>query len=289
MYFKQNNDVYRKLIRWLKNGLLSFVGIMAVLAWLFPSLWFCKTVAFSSLKPIDSRVYVSPYLNDKDYALLSRVIFRSERRVSHFFKGKESNPTIIVCTTQKEYSKYCSGYEGAGCSVAAPWGESFIILSREGLNVDVLSHEMSHAELVEKLGWWKTNWEIPQWFNEGLALMLDRRFVNVSTPEARYEGYHDRWMLEYSKYDSPDQLDQMISMRGFFNRGEGGVMYAYMSAGLEVSYWLATMNPEGLPYFFELNKRGKSFKESYAEAEKACMQARKSSLVVNPLRKRDVE
>jgi hypothetical protein len=262
---------------------------MAVMAWLFPALWFCKTVAFSSFNRIAPRVFVSPYLNGKDYTLLNRVIFRSERRVSHFFSGKESNPTIIVCTTQEEYSKYCSGYEGAGCSVAAPWGESFIILSFEGLNVDVLSHEMSHAELMEKLGWWKTIWEVPQWFNEGLALMLDRRFVSAKMPEARYEGYHDLWMSESSKFNSPDQLDEMASMRGFFHRGEGGGMYAYMSAGLEVSYWLASMHAGGLAHFFELNKQGKSFEEAYTEAEKNCKQVRKSSLVINPLRSKDVE
>lgn len=281
--------LYRNIAIRLQYGLLSCIVFLAISAWLFPSLWFCKTVAFSSFKQISSQVFVSPYLDVHDYALLNRVIFRSEKRVSHFFRGKESNPTIIVCTTQEEYAKYCSGYEGAGCSVAAPWGESFIILSFDGLNADVLSHEMSHAELIKKIGWWKTTWEVPQWFNEGLALMLDHRFVNVKTPDVRYAAYHDRWMSASSKFKAPDQLDKMVSMRGFFHRGEGGVMYAYMSAGLEVSYWLASMNAEGLSCFFALHKQGKSFHEAYIEAEKKCRHARKNSLMENPLRSKDVE
>ncbi len=99
-------------------------------------------------------------------------------RIDSFWLGKQAKPKLIICGTPQEYQKYCQSTEGAGCSLGTPWGQSYVILNAQGLNVDVISHEMSHVELLDRLGWWKTTMDIPQWFNEGTALMLDRRFVN---------------------------------------------------------------------------------------------------------------
>ena len=42
----------------------------------------------------------------------------------------------------------------------------------------MIAHELCHDELFARLGWWRVKRQIPQWFNEGLALMVDYRFSN---------------------------------------------------------------------------------------------------------------
>jgi hypothetical protein len=50
-----------------------------------------------------------------------------------------------------------------------------VMLNMEQFSLDVTSHELMHAELAERLGYWASITRLPTWFDEGVALQLDRR------------------------------------------------------------------------------------------------------------------
>jgi len=52
---------------------------------------------------------------------------------------------------------------------------AIMVIGPDGINLDVLSHEMCHTELYHRLGWWRKEMRIPTWFDEGLAMQLDYR------------------------------------------------------------------------------------------------------------------
>jgi len=205
-------------------------------------------------------------------------------RVDSFYNGRHARPVLIITSNTDQYSKYCKGSEGAGCSLATPWGESFIVISPEGLDVDVISHEMSHIELSKRLGWYKTTREVPQWFNEGLALMLDRRFVGNTDPSLRYLDYMDEWLYYTGGGQFIRELDEIESLKGFFAGSQRETMLAYMTSGMEVAYWLAAMDGQGFQEFLKLEKSGYSFEKGYMLAGMKNHNKSAVKLPRNPLR-----
>ena len=235
---------------------------------LFPQVWYCQWVGFSDFKLIRERFYVSPQSSFKHHQYAQKVIVEAQNRVQQLWGGRIGQPTIILCETAAEYSRYCHSDEGAGCSIGTPWGASYIVLNLDGLNVDVIAHEMCHDELFTRLGWWKTTQQIPQWFNEGLALMVDYRFVAASDSVQRYLDYKEECAYISNGGQVALALNEISSMRNFFTGSEARVMLAYMTAGTEVSRWLAVVGKKNMAFLIQEVRSGKEFNEVYQTLEK---------------------
>ncbi|WP_254411846.1 hypothetical protein [Dyadobacter diqingensis] len=272
-------------------GKFLLVGLVFVIPgyfFLYPQVFYCQVIDFSNFEKIKTNIYASPDLDARQRVHMIRVIKKAEARVDSFWSGKQASPKVILCGTSEEYEKYCQSTEGAGCSLGTPWGQSFVILNAQGLNADVISHEMSHVEIFKRLGWWKTTTEIPQWFNEGTALMLDKRFVSNPDSIGRYLEYTDEWLYQTGGGQNILELENISSVKGFFSGNQKQVMLAYMTSGMEVSYWLAYVGNNGLLKLLSEMKNGHSFNESYLEIEKEARERSKIKLPANPLRVADL-
>jgi hypothetical protein len=260
----------------------------ASLFFLYPQIFYCELIQFSGFQE-SGQVYFSPEVKPASYKKLRTIINQSGARIDSFYSGRKSSPKIIICSNPQQYAKYCSSTEGAGCSVGTPWGNSYVVLNQQGANVDVIAHEMSHIELLKRVGWWKVTSEIPQWFNEGLALMLDRRFVNNPDPAGRYLEYMDEWMYYTGGGQEILELAEIATIKDFFNGGQKHVMLAYMSSGMEVSYWLAMGGNRGVRKFVQNLNAGQSFDEAYSGSEQERLKEYYRKLPSNPLRYSDSE
>lgn len=268
-------------------GKFLLVGLFLVIPgyfFLYPQIFHCETIGFSDFEKIRENTYASPDLDIGQRSHILKVIKKAEARIDSFWLGKQATPKLILCGNQKEYEKYCQSTEGAGCSLGTPWGQSYVVLNIQGLNVDVISHEMSHVELLKHLGWWKTTMEVPQWFNEGTALMLDRRFVNNPDSIGRYLEYMDEWLYQTGGGQNILELKDIESVKGFFAGNSKHVMLAYMTSGLEVSFWLSFAGPDGLQQLLSRIRNGEDFIESYFQIEKKSRSKSKIKLPQNPLR-----
>jgi hypothetical protein len=281
---KTRQPVKKLVIRFGKILLIGFMVLAGSIAFLYPQIFFCHLISFSDFSSEERSIYFSPEIKQVHFPILKVLIAKSEARVDSFYSGKKSNPVFIICSNAGQYEKYCSSTEGAGCSIGTPWGSNYVILNAQGLNVDVISHEMSHIELLERLGWWKTTFKIPQWFNEGIALMLDRRFVNNSDPADRYFEYMDEWLYYTRGGQEILELEDISTIKGFFNGGQRQVMLAYMTSAMEISYWLARSGGKGFRDFMDKIKRGDSFSDAYITVEQGSTQSLKTRLPRNPLR-----
>lgn len=258
------------LLRWFVSFLIA---LPFGLAFAFPTLWRCLRVSrsdeFMAVRAQQRTLYISKTTTPRQRDVLLSHLQRADERIRRFWGRSEGRAVLIYCPTQAQYAQYCSGGEGAGCSLGLPWGDSFLVLGPEGNSPDVMAHELCHDELFARLGWLTIKRQVPQWFNEGLALMVDYRFTSASTdPAVRFLEYDAEWKYRVqgvaglSPQFVPD-LPSLETTRDFFYGSYGRVMLAYLTAGREVSRWLAATGPSALPHLVQGLRAGESFDEAY--------------------------
>lgn len=218
-------------MKFLKYTFFIIFVLVLLFAWLFPQFLRCFFVEYDSFQEIKPNVFVEEKTTKKQQDSLIKYIESAENRLKNFWGSKNGRAKIIFCTNPETYQKYAKTTEGAGFSIGTPLG-SWIILNQDGLNVDVIAHEMCHDELMTNLGWWKTKQEIPTWFDEGLALMLDYRFVSSQDSIQRYIDY--RTELSYLS-PVPIPLNELNTQKDFFGQGELYTKIAYFTSAVEVS------------------------------------------------------
>lgn len=257
--------LFRRLFWWIVSGSFTLVVSYYVL---FPHVWHCQWIDFSAFKKVSSNLYISTKTPPKHLQKAIKSMEEARKRITQLWDGFEGQGVLILCESSEEYYHYCHSNEGAGCSIGTPWGASYIVLNLDGLNTDVIAHEMCHDELFTRLGWWTTTRQIPQWFNEGLALMVDYRFVGTTDPIQRYLDYQEACLSASKGGQTVFELKEISTMKGFFGGNENHVFLAYMTAGVEVSKWLSERGIKQVPLFINQIKAGASFDKAYTDLEK---------------------
>jgi hypothetical protein len=250
------------------------IALPIAYGWLFLPLLRCQLVAFDpAFRAVSThlgRVFVSTDSPALSQQYLLKHLEKADNRLKTFWlipqkNQRQGRATIIYCHTDEQYARYCGTEEAsAGCSLGTPWGESFLVVGQQGNSPDVLAHELCHDELLARLGWWRVQRQVPQWFNEGLALMVDYRFTNP-TPDSlkRATDYADEWAFQHLDGQQTLTLSELSSVRDFFGGDFHRTMQAYMLSATEVSRWLAIAGRPGLQKIIaELNK-GIDFTEAY--------------------------
>jgi hypothetical protein len=211
--------------------LTILVAILLIFTWTFPQFFRCLFVTYDNFAELKKGIFIEKNISIKQSDSLLKNIKLAKKRIHSFWGNQEGIAKIIYCSNAETYKKYCQSSEGAGCSIGTPFG-SWIILNTDGLNTDVIAHEMCHDELMTKLGWWKTKKLIPTWFDEGLALMLDQRFVSTQDSIQRYIDY--RTELSYLT-PRPIPLSELSTQKAFFGQNPLFTKIAYFSSAVEVS------------------------------------------------------
>lgn len=230
-----------------------------------------QSAAFRSLSHTQG-VYVSRKTTPKQEIVLRQHVLTARDRIRRFWSGQKGKAILIYCPSQSDYEQYCIGGEGAGCSLGLPWGDSYLVLGPDGNNTDVIAHELCHDELFARLGWWRVKRQIPQWFNEGLALMVDYRFSSPSVWEHPDSIQTEDPLFERQApvYRNPVmiKLKDLETTRDFFGGGSEHVMRAYQTAAEEVARWLSLVEQPGVPALANAILAGKPFSKAYQELER---------------------
>lgn len=259
-----------------RYSLLALVAVPISFLWLFPQVIRCMRVSHSAdfrlLEKTDN-VYCSRMTTAKQRTQLREHTQIARQRIRRFWGDNQGQAILIYCPGQDEYETYCAGGEGAGCSIGTPWGNSYLILGPEGNNADVIAHELCHDELFARLGWWRVKREIPQWFNEGLALMVDYRFSNPSVWEqpdslSTAAPLSDEPPAESFSHYPMLKLSELESTREFFGGSYMHTMLAYQTAAAEVARWLAVVGRAGVPALTNALKNGTDFRQTYHQLER---------------------
>ena len=261
----------------LRYSLFFLVMLPVGFLLLYPQLLRCLRVGHSA----DFRqmtgtgaIYVHRSATATQQRQLLQHALTARDRIHRFWGNRQGQAVLIYCPSQPDYEQYCAGGEGAGCSLGTPWGAAYLVLGPDGNNADVISHELCHDELFARLGWWRVKQQIPQWFNEGLALMVDYRFSNPAVWEHPDSSAANLSSLPWPPRSIPQtprpmlKLTDLETTRGFFGADYGHTMLAYRTAAEEVARWLSVVGRAGVPLLTKEIAHGKAFSEVYRQLER---------------------
>ncbi|MCP3932819.1 MAG: hypothetical protein GY705_27415 [Bacteroidetes bacterium] len=160
----------------------------------FPPSWM-------NLVQISNDVYVEKGMSEDLKKVLLTQKMESKEFVTDVWGEIKSEPIIYACESKK-----CA--ESFGLSARAHAVSRYIILRPEGFTKYLISHEISHSEVVERAGGF-FNWrKIPQWFDEGLAVVVG--------PDPRHnESAWEKIILENLPHPSQEELMKIHSIKAW--------------------------------------------------------------------------
>ncbi|WP_080057318.1 hypothetical protein [Spirosoma aerolatum] len=248
------------------------IGFLLLNPQLLRCIWIEHSGHFQTAKGM-TNVYISRTATQRQQTKFRQQVIQARSRIQRFWGSQQGRAILIYCPTQADYEQYCAGGEGAGCSIGTPWGSAYLILGPDGNDVDVIAHELCHDELFARLGWWQVKRQIPQWFNEGLALMVDYRYSYPSVWERT-----DRPENDFSASDNPSvrpyphhpmlKLSELETTRDFFGTDYMHTMLAYQTAAEEVARWLSRVGHRNVLVLTNAITDGEPFKDAYQRIEK---------------------
>ena len=139
-------------------------------------------VSYSGFEEVAPAIWVDPRMVDADRRSMLLLLAAGKARVAKVYGSYRAQPVVIVGSDMTRLAPFtrnrfaCTHYFLGGASV---------VVGPAGQNIDVVSHELAHAELFERIGWWQMLSNMPTWFDEGLAMQFDER---ADYSEAQYEA-----------------------------------------------------------------------------------------------------
>lgn len=131
----------------------------------------CETISLLGFEEISPNVYTDDSLTSQQRSLLNLAITSAYDRVEQVY-GKAQSPSRIIATNNLSYKKF--GLNPTGMQNSAFFREC-VFLGPKGLNVDVIAHELVHAEVRYRTNFFVEQTELPAWFIEGTGIKVDYR------------------------------------------------------------------------------------------------------------------
>ena len=168
----------------------------------------------------DGRVRASTSSSDARSTEFNEYVVKGRARVERRLWSHKSDPRILFLDGEKVFGVF--DYNSHGSAVSLP-GKTCLLIGPKGFNVDVVAHELVHADMAELLGYWKIL-DLPAWINEGIAMQVDMR--------TRYD---------FDVFDGVDPLHVTSKRGGDFYEGDvADVVQNYASAKYLFEEWLET-------------------------------------------------
>lgn len=198
-------------------------------------------VDFSSMEEHGNHVYLEPNISENYKDNLLNDLEQSEKRITEVFGDVQATPTIIFVQSPRALEKYAQ-QNRTGQTYYTYLGQ-YIVLGPDGFNEDVIAHELMHSELRTRL---KDKDKVPIWFDEGLATVVDHRYIR-----------NDNLSL--------DNLNDLSSRQAFYDSSR--VKINYEIAHSEIIRWLETVGESGLLELIEGLNQGETFYVLYKAIE----------------------
>lgn len=244
---------HRRKLQKRYNILIIIILVLSAFAIFlqFTSIGYRMTVPYRNFTELRKNVYVAnDYSGDMDN--LVSILDEAATRVSGFWGNIESSPIIIICDNNKTLTKLGGDHDIA--TVVFLKAYSYISISPEYLNVDVVAHEMTHAELHTRLYDKKLPQKlIPTWFDEGIATQNDYRVK-----------YNDAaWSLATNNGLDIIDLNEIDTASKFYSGEVSDRVYRYIVSRHEVKQWIERNDIDDLLELISRVNSGDDFYELY--------------------------
>ena len=167
------------------------------------------------------------------------IIQQAKSRITGKFGPLESHPVIYFFDSSTSFWSFARNSYGSTSFLGY---KTCVAIGPNGQNVDVVAHELMHAEIARHTGFWARNKALPVWFDEGLAMQVD---------------YRDRYNLEAGTDVS--FVTQLKSSKAFFV-SDGELLTRHYAAAKRAVELLLLDNDEKAVYSgLELLREGRTF------------------------------
>ncbi|MBX3257928.1 MAG: hypothetical protein KF862_27605 [Chitinophagaceae bacterium] len=206
-------------------------------------------IDYSNFKK-EGRIYFNASTPHSKIDSLKSLITRASIRIDSFWGEEMNSSKFIYCDNEDDFKKYCVN-PSAPAVTYLKLG-SVIVLSAEVMNTDIIAHELSHAELYERIGFYTFNYKIPSWFKHGLAMQND------------YRDYYseDTLKVKSNNFKNLPDIKSFTSDKQFYAGSLQQIMLNYMAAKHEIKNWYTK---DKLDNFLTNISSGKTFEEAFGQ------------------------
>jgi hypothetical protein len=233
--------------------IIIFLIIVAVLYIVTSAEFRCIFADNFGFKKVDSNIFVQNHVSPEEVQIILSTVEKSKLRVVNFFGSMESNPIIVLGKDSNQLKNF--GLDNHTASTRRDIFGTFIVIGENGLNEDVIAHELFHSEFGKRIGWYRL-FQIPVWFDEGLAVQFDYR-----------PAYSEEvWVQKTQNGQIVSALDTLMTANQFYT---GDQRLHYTLAKHEVMEWLKKVGQKGLLELIDKIKSGEDFDKAYDQILKA--------------------
>lgn len=204
------------------------------------ALIYCAALPLSGHVQLPDGSWASPVRSTAERAALGELTVAARARIAEVYGPPRADPRIVFFEPSR--LTQALGLNRTGSTGFVP-GASCVLIGPDGRNVDVVAHELMHAEIVDRSGYWARLWQLPVWLDEGLAMQVDRRGHYAWTPQQAAGGSAFVRRLERASQ--------------FFSADADQLRHHYAAAKQETCDWLQ-QQPDGLYPLLQQLREGES-------------------------------
>lgn len=220
---------------------LGFTAV-AYAAYALPGQVACALVEFSELKGVPGGIRFEQNISVPEGATLIDLQLQARARIENTFGAPRAQPIVVFFRDARSFWPLKLNAYGSTSFVGS---RACVFIGPQGQSVDVVAHELMHAEVAKRVGYWRRNFELPAWFDEGVAMQVDLR--------SRYDWPRQKGDNDYS------YIRQFTSQRQFWNADDKKLTRNYAAAKAEVAQWLAAIGRSELYSRLERVREGEGF------------------------------
>ena len=203
---------------------------------------------------IGKNVYVDPAMSQAQVELVSELLEKARTQTGVFYGELVAQPKVIFCATPDCYRAF--GAVGLGFSDG-----NNLVISPQGQRVAIIAHELAHVEFSVRIGGFaKVLDHVPQWFDEGQAVM-----VSMAA-----EFSEEAWMDATENGTQIPDLNSLAAMSDWIRltgRNGENMQLTYGTAKHEVSRWFNRIGYSGFQALLLALQSNEPFAEAYARIE----------------------
>jgi hypothetical protein len=206
----------------------------------------CLLIGFAEFRRLSDGSFTESEseVDQQRYVQLSQ---HARARIESTFGAFESKPILVFFDQPDGFGPFRLNAYGSTQFIGS---RACVFVGPKGQNVDVVAHELMHAEIHHRVGYLKRFMQLPAWFDEGVAMQVDYRPQYSLSPKDAPKTAYVRDLTTYSTFFKGD--DQALTRN-------------YASAKHEVASWLSKIGSASLYSRLQRMRNGQSFAEAIAE------------------------
>ncbi len=225
------------MIRWAILALCSLAGV----SFAAPQSVACALIDLGAMDTLSDGTRVEPGYSAAERVEISQLLASARARIDKTFGAPQARPIVAFRKEPRLFGLPLNAY-GSTTFVGS---RACVVLGPNGHNLDVVAHELMHAELFDRLGPWSRLTQLPVWFDEGLAMQVDFRPAYELPQSEPSETAFVRRLTTAHQF-SAVQTDAQLT-------------HHYAAAKAEVARWLPEVGASSVYSRLERLRQGEPF------------------------------